>query len=69
MHCDACTALVRMEIEESGLGKNITQIVVDTEEQRGAVGLHGVSEEQVRQLQKKIDALGQYEAIIVSKQT
>lgn len=63
MHCEACKALIRMTLEDGGLGPNIKDIDL-TGDNQGYVLLSNVDEEDLTGAKNLINELDQYTAII-----
>jgi copper chaperone CopZ len=62
MHCDACKALIKMELEEIGLEGNIEKVELE-ENNQGIILLKNVNETQVEEAKNVINKMEQYESI------
>ena len=62
MHCDACKALVRMELEENGFEENIVSVEV-VEDQLGQVELVDVTDEDQKKIIKIINSMDSYQVL------
>ena len=61
MHCDACLNLIKMELTEAGLGKNIKTIKLFPGQNKGLLTLTGIDNGRITQAVNLINALDQYQ--------
>lgn len=62
MHCDACKALISMEIEELGFADKLQSVEL-TGEDMGEVNIDLNSVEDLEKVKKSINELGKYEVV------
>ena len=60
MHCNACVALIKMEIEEVGLANKVKSINLMTGVDRGEIVLEDASQEEVEKIVTVINNLDSY---------
>jgi hypothetical protein len=61
MYCDACSMLIKMEIEENGFGDNVTSIEIVEGQNQGKVILQDVSEQDQNKIKNLINEMEKYE--------
>lgn len=62
MHCDACKALIRMEIEDLGLESHINAIEL-AENNIGLITLENITDEDQEKITTSINNIENYEVI------
>lgn len=63
MHCNACKALIKMQLEERGLEDKIISININEVENVGTVELDNISEEESAIIEEAINSMEQYSVI------
>ncbi|HRN69687.1 MAG TPA: hypothetical protein PLS49_00755 [Candidatus Woesebacteria bacterium] len=60
MHCDACKALIKMEIEDLGLGDKVKEITLMEGENVGEIQSEDISSQELENIKTAINKLDQY---------
>ena len=63
MHCEACKALLRMELEENGYDSNIEAIELTPKQTQGTIRLANVTDQQITAITNLINTLDQYTVV------
>ncbi len=63
MHCNACLALIRMELEEKGWGDRIKDIQLVAGQEKGLVYFSQLTADELHQVESTINNLDNYQVI------